>query len=449
MSDPGTADFGATRRLADADSGVGVLSGKEVGIALIVATATVGILALRVPLAIHQFWAEDGSIFYNDALTSSAFRPFIRPYHGYYLLIPRFIGFVSTLVPMRDAATATWVMVAIVVAWCAVTVFLSAKPWIRGYLTRTTLVLGLAMLPSLGGESIASASNLQFTLLFPSIVVLVGTSRQRSLRMNGIAMLLLTSLTTPLAVVLAPLAVWRLIRSRRPRPDGETIAWAVGTAVQLIAIAVGNADRPTVTARNAGQLFGDVVQRIIYGNFSPFHMGLRVGPALAAVALILVAGVLSAAVVSWQRGARERAFLLIAVPCSGILLYIVSDIQGLAVGTQAHRYEMVPAWCLTWATLVAVESIRPHVPLRSRRTRTKVETHVRFASGTICLLLLIAWIPHWTPDLARRAGPTWQKELDISSRKCATRKSDWAIVGILPITHPPIWYVKIPCTQLR
>src|SRR6266849_1786619 len=75
------------------------------------------LLAARKPEALFnpQFWAEDGSLFFHDALLHG-FRPLFEPYNGYHNLVPRLLALVLAPVPVVHAPAA-YAWAALFVGW--------------------------------------------------------------------------------------------------------------------------------------------------------------------------------------------------------------------------------------------------------------------------------------------------------------------------------------------
>jgi hypothetical protein len=200
-------------------------------------------LAARAPFAISQLWAEDGAVFLQQAVTRGVLSPFGQPYAGYYNFVPRAIAGMASLLPLHWAATTTWVGVAVLVGWCAATITYESYEWLNASVARVFLGLSIVLLPALGLEAIATSSELQYTLLFTSLVVMVGSSTTRRSELNRVAIVAVTALTTPLTLVLAPLAVLRVLRRRPHRIDATAAAWAIATAVQFGAVLIEHPPR--------------------------------------------------------------------------------------------------------------------------------------------------------------------------------------------------------------
>ena len=328
------------------------------------------ILALRAPFAISRLWAEDGSVFLRQAIDSGVVRPFGHAYGGYYLFLPRVIGAIASSVPLRDAAVTTWVCVAAVVGWCAATIYAESEGLLTSFPSRAVLALSIVLLPALGLEAIASSSDLQYTLLFASLVALTGMSADRWSMVNRVAMVTVTALTTPLALFLAPVAAVRVMRLRPRRVDSTTAGWALGTVAQFAMILVGRPAR--VIASGKGLIVTHYYHWVLYENVLPKRLSSSTVTVAPLSVIVGVGLVVLACVLAWRGGRRASAVLLVVVPAVGFAFWTFAGIRyGLPV-----RYRVFPALCVIWCVLVTWEEL-----LRAFRPRPAARWAARLHCG--------------------------------------------------------------------
>src|SRR3954452_4259326 len=171
-----------------------------------IGVAAMLLLAWRAPFAAQQLWAEDGTVFLQQVINRGVFEPYGNAYAGYYLFLPRTVGALAAGAPIREAALAMWFGTALVVGWCAATIYAESKGRLNTFPTRAFLALSIVLLPALGLEAIGSVSDLQYTLLFTALIALTGLSTGAGHTVNRIAIVVATALTTPLSLLLAPVA---------------------------------------------------------------------------------------------------------------------------------------------------------------------------------------------------------------------------------------------------
>jgi hypothetical protein len=396
--------------------------------------AAVTLLACRAPFAWSRLWAEDGSVFLQQAIDRGVARSFTVGYAGYYDFVPRVIGAAASAAPIHAAAFTTWIGVAVVVGWCAATIYLESETWLTTFPSRAVLALSVALLPALALESIANSANLQYTLLFTSLVALLGTSTGRSRSINRAVIVAATALSTPLTLVLAPLAGLRIIRSRPRRVDATVGAWAIATGVQLAMIMFGHPARNIASSANR-DLIGQYGRSVVSANLLPPH--LSTGALAPWVTLISAALVLLGARTAVRRAQGVRALLLLLVPATGFVYWVLAGTDYAL----EDRYRVFPALCVVWAVLVASEEL-----LRSPTTPFTLDW--RRASVVACVLAL-SWSTHWTPTRYRASGPSWSTSLAIARYTCQRQATPDVSIRISPVAPGTRrWTVRLRCVLI-
>ena len=368
-------------------------------------------------------------MFLQQAVARGVVSPFGQSYAGYYNFVPRVIAVVASTFPLRWAATTTWVGVAVVVGWCAATITYESHQWLDAPAARVLLGLSIVLLPALGLEAIATSSELQYTLLFTSLVVIIGTSTKRWPEVNRVAIVAVTALTTPLTLVLAPLAAFRVLRRRPRRIDATAAAWAIATAVQFGAVLLEHPPRNVGTP--AKRIASQYQQQVVYANLLPkqlAHSSVARYLALTGACLVVLA-VASA----WRQSRRSTAVLLLVVPAIGFAFWTFAGINyGLP-----PRYRVFPALCLVWSVLVASNELgqmrRPPLPVG------------RLIPGLAALVLVFTFVTYWQPPRHRSSGPIWSNSLKAAQNRCRQQGRLTATVAI----SPKGWSVTLPCHEIE
>jgi hypothetical protein len=171
----------------------------------------------------------------------------------------------------------------------------------------------------------------------------------------------------------------------------------------------------------------------VLDNFSPTYSPL--GPLVVITVLAVGAVIVWGVVASW-RVDRERAVLLLAVPAIGALLWLA---LGVRLGGTTPRYAIFPAMCLTWALLVSVQTLAARAEPGSAVRRLAVP-------GTVALLVVAAWLPHWGVPDYRRQGPTWSSTVSEAERACVAEGLGEVEVQVPPLTGE--WPVVLACDEL-
>ena len=400
-----------------------------------VGVVTVLVLGLRAPFAIGRLWAEDGSVFLQQARNRGVVRSFGQGYAGYYHFVPRVIGALASSVPVREAALTTWLGAAVVVGWCAATIYVESERLFATRPTRLLLALSIVLLPALGLEAIANSANLQYTLLFTALVALVGMSTNRWSSVNRVAIVAITALTTPLALLLAPVAALRVLRSRPRRPDATVTAWGIATALQIGMILIARPQRNVGLPGNKARIVSYYDHRVLYANLLPKQVASTTIAPIAT--LIGVCLVLVAAGLAWQRLRRATGLLLLLVPAIGFAFWTYA---GINYGSPP-RYRVFPALCVIWSVLVAWEEL-----LRALRPRFRVDWRL---AGIVVVLLALSWVTYWRPAPYRASGPAWSTALSSADRRCRIEQMPTVVVRISPVVPGSgLWGIRLQCNDV-
>jgi hypothetical protein len=207
-----------------------------------------GIFAARVPdlLRNPQFWAEDGKIFFRDAMCDGA-ASIGRAYAGYYHLVPRLVAwFAGAFSPVHAPA----IYLAASLALVGLVLFVVQSPRLQ-LPYGPWLALCIVLTPD-SLETFGNVANVQWFLgigLFA--IALMRTSDSPLITYLETAFVLVAGLTGPFALMLLPVFAGKLLMSwrdpqERRRAAMLTAALVVTASVQAYAI-VTNQVSPGLT----------------------------------------------------------------------------------------------------------------------------------------------------------------------------------------------------------
>ncbi len=412
------------------------------------------LLWARAPFAAINFYAEDGSRFYHDAITIDFVDSLRKPMAGYYHLVPRVIGSVTALGPVSTAALVNYLLVVMVVAWISSTIYVSSVTTLKRPSARLVLAMGITLLPIVGFESIANSANLHFLLLCGSSVVLLGQQSTRWQRINGTVLVVATGLSTPLLVSLLPLVVMRSWYNHREsdRPGSPVIVgWMLGVAGQLFFVFLASeASRELGDNRSLQKTVFLFLDRVVGYNYIPFWPRISGESYSGSVSTLLVGrafvGLLVVALIAFLLYWAARTGFRSTEPYRVVAMVLVTLVGGafwLSAGmlfSTEPRYAVFPAFCIGWSLLIATELV-------SRAGEGHGLVTPRQRSVGVVVLILAIYSTHWTPSELRRSGPTWSDGLRVAEEICATTDNSTAAIRLLPLNA--IWEVELPCDRLE
>jgi hypothetical protein len=387
--------------------------------------------------ATNSIWAEDGALFYRDALSAPGSSNLVQTYNGYVQLLPRLVFEGIRYVSVADAAFAISVTGAAFVAVLALVVFRSCAGFLHSRFVRGLLLASMVLLPVAPGELLNNVVNVQWWLIFASFWVLLWRPRSWPGRVTGGAVCFFAAASNPIMVLLLPVAGLRLLVLRRRSEHVATVGLLLGLVFQLAVIATSNVSS-TYQLGGSGQTFAKA-------------FGVRVG--LGLVAGVRVTDNLWSAhpLVSWtlglgffvvfsvlalvQRGRQLRLFVWLAL-AESVLLFVVPVFLRDSVGTlvaepveATSRWQVVPELLIISALLVAADVF----------TRRK-----RGAPWMIVVVLVVlapAWIVDFRMPNPRIDGPRWSHQVAVAKQSCQKDNPPQVSLQI----SPPGWSMVLPC----
>ena len=186
-------------------------------------------------------WAEDPGIYLPWALA----HPWhlLQSYGGYLQLLPRLIGQVAALVPIRAASVAFAVSGAVVASACGLFAYHASAGQISSRWLRALVGLSVVLLPVAQLEIADNGVNTIWYLLVALFWAALWRPRTRTGAAVAAVVAFAAAASTSLALLFAPLFVARAIAvPRRPREHAATAGWALGCVLQ----AAGHPDQPPV-----------------------------------------------------------------------------------------------------------------------------------------------------------------------------------------------------------
>ncbi|HUC13050.1 MAG TPA: hypothetical protein VMS00_01230, partial [Acidimicrobiales bacterium] len=123
--------------------------------------------------ATSTIWAEDGRIFYAQALRMSFWQTLVTPHDGYGQLFPRVVVQVARLATAGQAAEIMAIAGAFSLAAIACLVFHMARAHIASPALRSLLAASMVLLPVAGAELLDNVVNVPWWLFFASFWALL------------------------------------------------------------------------------------------------------------------------------------------------------------------------------------------------------------------------------------------------------------------------------------
>jgi len=372
-------------------------------------------------------WAEDGlfplCVRSSDALSCTA-----EPFAGYFLFLPRVSAILLAQFPLEVWPIGAAVTAAVVTGVLSVLIYLGLISF--GMSTRGSIASALifVLLPITGIEVLAVVGSLYQPLLVASAVLTIAAPRAKPSFMVVPLLLIVSSLTMPVTVVLAPFIIlnwfWRRVGSR------EAFTWMValliGLVVQIVVIFSAEERREMDLSLNALSNFVrgflasilTLLPGLTIGDVSlTSFTTLRPSPYLAwltilSLGLVALLGVILGR--NHKRWSVASQLVLVA-----LMVPLISSLSG----TFSFRYFVAPVARLTIALLVLID-----------QWISKLKAW-QLIFGIA--LLGILWAPSFPASQLRSSpAPSWSFELSRAMVECQNVQSAWSVVTLTPAWPP-------------
>lgn len=174
------------------------------------------LLFLRRPdgLLNAQFFAEDGTVFFKDAFELAIGDAIIKPYAGYFHLVPRIIAAFCALFPVSTIPTIYSAISLLITGICVSWFYLPHFRFIvRNDLLRLLFVLALVLGPN--HDALMKLTYIQwYALLWATLVTLMRPPKNYWIWCLIILGLIVTFWTSPTTLILLPIWLLKLIYSK-------------------------------------------------------------------------------------------------------------------------------------------------------------------------------------------------------------------------------------------
>jgi len=381
----------------------------------------------------RTIYAEDLPIYLVQAL-AHPWRSVFMPYSGYLQLVPRLIGQLVSLLPVKEAAAAFAVTGALIAVACALFVFHASSGLVRSPLMRALLALSVLLLPVALLQITDSGVNTPWYLEMALFWALLWRPQSRT----GLAVAAIVGFAAAssnlTAVVFAILVLIRIIALPRLREHAVTAGWLAGCLVQapyfLHSLLTGASSSEAVTggAYSSSRLTHLATPRQSIGFYGHDVLlpafGWHVSWLLRHwvdrnYAMLIVAAVVAVVVatIALTGTRRVRMFtaaalifgFLFAIFAATLTWWVTTD-QVVPANEPGARYTCLPILLITAVFIVAVDAA---VMSGGARSATRL-----VAVLGLVAVLCVGWIPDFRYTSARTTAPAWAPIANQWLRTC-------------------------------
>lgn len=376
-----------------------------------------GILAWRKTDAFlnPQFWAEDGTVFFQQAY-GGGFESLWTTYAGYYHLLPRLIAWLATFAPF-EIIPAIYNFAALLAMWSVVMMLHSPRLQLRWPLAFS---LPLVLVPHFTGEVFMNLTNMQWPL---AILLLLTVLQEEPRSWRGFCadalILFWVGLSTPLIVLTLPILFVRVWQRRSRWWIMESALALAVSALQVFAFW----QQPTVLAASPSYQPSAWVELLGWKTFGTFFLGRKL-PYEYSASLLLAVGIVLLGWMIWRlSGLAERHRLAFPGLAFGLATCVLAffkfrdAVDLLVPAAAAIRYFYIPWVMVCWSLIILLLEDR---------------AWGRWIAGALLLVIL-----HSSLTTVFRAPPFQDYAWSSHAPALEAREHVW-----IPI-NPPGWRIKV------
>jgi hypothetical protein len=398
--------------------------------------------------AYNTIWAEDGSVFLNQALNKGILHAFIIPYSGYLHVVPRLFAAIAALLPLAWAASIFGVGSALLVSCLGVFLYRATEGLILSRPLRLVLSTMFVAIPVVGFETEANAANLHFYLDFVAIWGLLWRPQGRMANAVSTAVCFLAAGSDAITLFLLPIAIARLVAVRFRRGSAPAFGLVAGLLIQAPVILTSHEFHwaPNIPLDFAAVFGARVALPFLVGGVLSNRLWSDIGWMAPAVAgSILCTGVVWLALARRIRPTAWVALFFVvgaivfaALPIVGRWEQIMFPQSSASLGIPA-RYWGVPLLMLWSSVAITVTSRGAQTWLGARHHRVLVWATVMWLTCILAADFVIV-----SGNSFRDDGLRWNKQLSAAATTCHLHHLNHVAFSVLFRKY----IIVVPCDRV-
>jgi hypothetical protein len=439
-------------------------------VAFVIAGAAASLARTSGPGALNTIWIEDAGNFLQDALHQSVMTTLTTQMNGYYDLVPRAVTAFAVTFPLTWAPGIMAVGAAIEYASYGLIAYIASGPHLRSTWLRLLIAAPACLIP-LGYTQVNNdLATVQFVALYGIFWLLLWRPVTLGGKLAAPVIMLLTTLSSILPLLLAPLVAARLIADRSKTSIAVAVCWGAGLltqwTVQWRGMSNRSSDMYTSPVWILGNYFTRVVPRALFGELAlggsgtngeghpvPLHVSnMAMHNTLVVAACAIVVAVV---VVALARLTAPNWPLAITAMAFSVVVFVGEIVDNLQI--VQPRYVIAPA-LLLYTAIVAM--LRPRSVTGEAFSAGKPEGVLGGDAPAAAAGRWQAVVAAWTPVTVfalllavvigfnfrvtnnRSESPPWTAVIAAATHKCMKPG-----MGDYRYRHA-WWLVQIPCSRV-
>lgn len=402
-------------------------------------------------------WAEDGTLFFDQAVNGEDFLSIlVEPYSGYALIVPRLLTDVGLLFGVDTYAMWVAVTSSVIVGLLGLFCFYAVREVIPSVFLRGLLLLAVVFQPILTQEVSASFANLQWYFVFPVFVALfipVVDVKDWTCRLILVAV---TPLFVPLSLLFVPFVPLRYLYLRQRSYAILGLVFCLAASIQFVIMLNADTSPPlgNFSTEVSLRVFAErILTQFVFSVESVNYLWDKFGWGFTAFNFVVLAIGLGASLI--RSNAQTRVLVAsLLVACVGLFFFslykragvadLMASQSSLQMNFGAGRYQVAPLLFLVTAILIAVAQVDLSSVYFGKR-QLLFSDLIRFLPVTLLLVAFSTNIIAFRPEGSRSSGPRWSKQIKSGQVACLRTRAKSVNLAVAP--GGP-WVTKVPCSDL-
>lgn len=413
-------------------------------------------LAVVLPLLRQQglrswetLWAEDGTIFYQQAADDGAWKVLLRSFQHYLQLSPRLLSIPATVIPVDLLAVYMAVTSAVVNALLAWFAYYASRGWITSKPVRLAVSSLVVLMPAAGFENTASVTNTIWTFVAVAPWAIVSLRERNVDVVLRSIVLFLAATATAFSLVFAPLAIAWWIWRRTRAAATTAVAFGSGLVIQGVVSLTASGAWTQVPPKRPLEPIVDLVgarSSLLYlvgpdGMRRLLEDHGRLSWVLGAILLVVLLGV---ACTRAPRRAQVLALVFFAYAVGGFTALVVSrgtppfaDAAGVVDPVVNLRFSVMPTLMTASAFAVVL------APAGAARDRVVA----RIGRPVLIAHLALVTVLSFTVTSFRGEGRPWQVRVDEARTRCDASPAEETVP--INLDRLGLTRIVVSCADLR
>jgi hypothetical protein len=398
--------------------------------------------------AYNTIWAEDASVFLNQALNRGILPAFTIPYSGYLHVVPRTFAAIAAVLPLPWAASIFGVGSALLVSLLGAFLYRATEGLILSRPLRLVLCAMFVAIPVVGFETEANAANLHFYLDFVAVWALLWRPQGRMANVVSAAVCFLAAGSDAITLFLLPIAIARLVATRFRRGSLPAYGLIGGLLIQIPVILTSHETHwaPNIPLDFAAVFGARVALPFLVGGVLSDRLWADVGWAAPALAgAMLCAGVVWLALTRRIRPIAWVALIFVGGSIVFAGLPIIGRFQnvmlphGVALLGIPARYWGAPLLMLWSAVAIVVTSRGVRTWLGAQHHRVLVWATVVWLTSIVAADFVVV-----SGNTFRDDGLRWSEQLAAAATTCHVERVSHVAFSVLFRKY----IIVVPCDRI-